>query len=772
MILYANAAAAKLLSAGGGAGASLRTSVFRDERRRFDALFEAGRQGPISAEIRLRGRKGGRPVNLSLRPIADRGDVMLAAVLTDLAEQKKTEEALEAERLARSILEQAGEPILVCDTKGLIIRASRSATRIVGRDPLFQSFKAVLPLRAIDDGKPYPPRRQGPTPARGLEVHFERPDGASFRLILNADPLRTPAALVGTIITLTDVTRLREAEETREKLLAELEQSNEELAAIESLSLAGLTLHTSDQLAHSLVSKVGATMKADEASLLLARGDRLDLVASVPPVQSQQQFSIEIGTGFAGAIAKLRRTLVVPDVRSGTIVKREELRQRVGSLLGVPLLADDELVGVLHVGWRDRLEPNVAQERFLEIMAQRAATVLLAQRLKDELGVLYEQQREAASLNDALARVEDTVHSSLEFSQVMQAALREGAEVIGAETAAVSLHDEQAERFTVAYVHNFPPETIGTVAPDAVERHGVEALRSGRTLAISDTHDDRRVEREQMDRWGIKSVICAPLVVRDNPVAVAFYNYHTATHRFSRAEIDFVRRLAATLSSALENASLYDDQRRVATTLQENFVHPLPTIKGLDLGVISQPASEPELLGGDLSEVFVVDDSHVVVLIGDVAGKGVQAAGLTETVRSTVRTLAVIDPSPAFILGKANELLRRYESDEQHVTAFCAVIDPNTGHVSFASAGHPPPGPSRRIWLSVPRYVLRPAVGHLGAHLRRRPRNAQRGGLPGVLHRRSHRGQQGRRALRRGTTAGDGRRPPWSFGARGRPGST
>ncbi|RPI29988.1 MAG: PAS domain-containing protein, partial [Actinomycetota bacterium] len=212
MILYANAAAGKLLSAGGGgvAGTSLRTSVFRDERRRFDALFEAGRQGAASAEIRLRGRKGGRPVNLSLRPLSDRGDVMVAAVLTDLAEQKKTADALEGERLARSILEQAGEPILVCDRNGLIIRASRSAARLAGRDPLFQSFEAVLPLRATDGDRSYPPRRKRLTPTRGLEVRFERPDGASFRLVLNADPLRTAAAVVGTVITLTDITRLRE----------------------------------------------------------------------------------------------------------------------------------------------------------------------------------------------------------------------------------------------------------------------------------------------------------------------------------------------------------------------------------------------------------------------------------------------------------------------------------------------------------------------------------------------------------------------------------
>ena len=96
-------------------------------------------------------------------------------------------------------------------------------------------------------------------------------------------------------------------------------------------------------------------------------------------------------------------------------------------------------------------------------------------------------------------------------------------------------------------------------------------------------------------------------------------------------------------------------------------------------------------MGGDFSDVFMADATHVVLLIGDVAGKGVRAAGHTETVRSVVRTLASIDPSPTFILGKTNELLLRYDPDEPHVTALCAVLDPHTGHVNYASAGHPTP---------------------------------------------------------------------------------
>ena len=69
-------------------------------------------------------------------------------------------------------------------------------------------------------------------------------------------------------------------------------------------------------------------------------------------------------------------------------------------------------------------------------------------------------------------------------------------------------------------------------------------------------------------------------------------------------------------------------------------------------------------MGGDFSDVFVVDDTHVVALIGDVAGKGVRAAGLTETVRAKMRAFATVDPSAGYILGKTNELMLSLDPDE------------------------------------------------------------------------------------------------------------
>jgi serine phosphatase RsbU (regulator of sigma subunit) len=199
-------------------------------------------------------------------------------------------------------------------------------------------------------------------------------------------------------------------------------------------------------------------------------------------------------------------------------------------------------------------------------------------------------------------------------------------------------------------------------------------------------------------------VLCLPLVARDEVLGVIFFNHHRAAVRFTEQKVDFAGKLAAAISSALENARLYEEQLHVATTLQENFIHPLPSVADLELGTVSRTATEPELVGGDFSDAFLLGDGQVAVLIGDVAGKGVRAAGLTETVRFTVRAFATIDAAPAFVLRKTSEALLRYDSDEPHVTAFFCVLDPRTGHVAFASAGHPAPvhlGPYSCLPLAV-----------------------------------------------------------------------
>ena len=147
----------------------------------------------------------------------------------------------------------------------------------------------------------------------------------------------------------------------------------------------------------------------------------------------------------------------------------------------------------------------------------------------------------------------------------------------------------------------------------------------------------------------------------------------------------------ASEQAAIENAQRFEEQRRIAVALQENFLSPLPKVQGLEMGLVMQTAFQPELVGGDFSDVFVMDDSRVAILIGDVAGKGIRAAGLTERVRSVVQAFATVDSSPAFILRKTNQLFLRRQTPGEFVTAFLLILDRTTGQAAYSSAGHPPP---------------------------------------------------------------------------------
>ena len=198
-------------------------------------------------------------------------------------------------------------------------------------------------------------------------------------------------------------------------------------------------------------------------------------------------------------------------------------------------------------------------------------------------------------------------------------------------------------------------------------------------------------QREYVEEHAFRLMLVVPMVYRERLVGLITVDEPDERVAFDGEEIELVEAIAAQAAVAIENARLFRREQRIATTLQEYLLHPLPSLPGLELGVVAQAAYAPELVGGDFSDVFVLDDAQVVALIGDVAGKGVKAAGLTETVRAKIRAFATIDPSPAFILGKTNELMLRLDPDDPHVTAFLAVLDPHTGHLGYTSAGHPAP---------------------------------------------------------------------------------
>ena len=299
------------------------------------------------------------------------------------------------------------------------------------------------------------------------------------------------------------------------------------------------------------------------------------------------------------------------------------------------------------------------------------------------------ERERAQRLSGALGEISAAVSSALEPGRPMTTALRLTGEAL--ECGAGLLAVRANGGWVAEYLWNLPEGLAGVRLPDEALACADAALAGGRPMLTGCTGTLAAAVPGGSDPSA--EIRCSiPLVVAGEALGALVFTGGRRLRPYDDSDEDFARKAGVAISQALENARLFAEQRRVATTLQENLIHALPSIEGLEFGRVSRAAYEPELVGGDFSDVFVVDDVHVAALIGDVAGKGVRAAGLTETVHTAVTSFALVDPSPAYILRKTNELLlSRPGDDEQFVTAFLVVLDRRTGQASWACAGHPPP---------------------------------------------------------------------------------
>ncbi|MBE0475616.1 MAG: SpoIIE family protein phosphatase [Coriobacteriia bacterium] len=292
-------------------------------------------------------------------------------------------------------------------------------------------------------------------------------------------------------------------------------------------------------------------------------------------------------------------------------------------------------------------------------------------------------------LAEALEALDGVIHSTLHAEEIMQRLVDAAADAAGCESSAVALRTPQGwsspyvseKLLAVAKDRRFSPEET-PVAEMAVETRSA--------VVFHDVSADERVAAA-LETFGIKSILGVPLFVREEVVGVLGLHYHSEPVGFTEPVVEFAERLAASASLALTNARLYEEEHHAAEVLRGALQRPVPEVPGVDLGVVYRPAHEADRVGGDFYDVFELDGGLVAALVADVSGKGLRAAGMTETARSAARALAYLDPSPAEVLSRLNRALVRQFEPGTFVTALFAVVDPSSGEVRLSSAGHPEP---------------------------------------------------------------------------------
>lgn len=149
--------------------------------------------------------------------------------------------------------------------------------------------------------------------------------------------------------------------------------------------------------------------------------------------------------------------------------------------------------------------------------------------------------------------------------------------------------------------------------------------------------------------------------------------------------------LAAQTGPALSRARLYEREHATAVALQRALLpEELPRLGDVEVAARYEAGQDGVTVGGDWYDCISLDEGRVALVVGDVMGKGVQAASLMGRLRDATRVLVSVDPSPASVLSGLNDVLAEAETD-RIVTAAYALLDPGVGEIRLAMAGHPLP---------------------------------------------------------------------------------
>jgi PAS domain S-box-containing protein len=242
-IVYGNARFARLVKVPleKMIGAQIRTFVTDASLRSLEALLQRRGGSSAKAELDVVATDGEQvPVYLSATDSWSEDDQLTCVIATDLAEQKRSQEIVAADRLAALILDQAAEGIVVCDVEGRIVRASQAADRVAGRNTLLQRFEDVFALSDDDGcvvGRVLIEAALGGGTMSGIEATLQR--GAETHvLLLSAGPIQAAGkerGALGCVVSFVDITdRKRSAEER----LVLLEQANAARLEAEAASRA------------------------------------------------------------------------------------------------------------------------------------------------------------------------------------------------------------------------------------------------------------------------------------------------------------------------------------------------------------------------------------------------------------------------------------------------------------------------------------------------------------------------------------------------------
>ncbi len=355
-----------------------------------------------------------------------------------------------------------------------------------------------------------------------------------------------------------------------------------------------------------------------------------------------------------------------------------------------PLLVSSTVVGVISFAFDGQRAFSASERAFLDNLAAQSAQAFSRARSLEAEASARRQAEQVSRRLQRLHLVTDAALSTLSLEEMVPALLRRIQEILDADGATLLLLSRDGRWL----IERDADPAHGPAKVEVGQGIAGRIAATGEPLVISNLREWETVRswlQEQM-----RSLLGVPLRRAGKVIGVLHVTSRTEG-RFEADDLHLMELMAGRIASALERAQLYGQRDHMASALQRSLLPgSLPQIPGLEAATLYQPYTPGDEVGGDFLDVFPqLERGCWGALVGDVSGKGPEAAAVMGLARHSVRSLARFQTRPSELLQTLNEVLLADPSipDARFVTMCYARIHAGSGgsRITVSLAGHPPP---------------------------------------------------------------------------------
>jgi len=595
-------------------------------------------------------------------------------------------------RLA-AIVESSDDAIITKDRDGVITSWNPAAERIYGyraEEAIGRPVSILIPEHRAGEERMILERMLAGECVDHYESERVHRSGRLLRVSLSISPLTDEdGEFVGASVIARDVTAS--------------DRTPEFASRLHELTRALSTEITRDGAVSRLLEQAVGGLGADAGAvgLLDSTGKEIELVGSAgyteAGIGAWQRFPLDAEVPMSIAI------------RSGEAIWTEsadELSRRFSGLAGanimfaslavIPLAVEERPFGALALSFGAQHQFPPQERTFLVTASQQAAQTLDRARV-------YEVERLGRQRLSFLAGASELLAGSLDPDTTLRN-LADLATQSMADWCAIDLVEEDGGLRNVATAHIDPAKV--RLANDLRSRYPVDpdaptgvpnVVRTGQSELYSEIPDELLVEAAQdeehlelMRELGLMSGMVVPLEARGRVFGAITFVASDPARRFDQGDLELAEDLARRAALAIDNSMLFRREHEAAVTLQRSLLpRSLPQLAGVQFAAHYEPAAAGLEVGGDWYDVVAQGEDRATMTIGDVAGRGVQAAAVMGRMAAALRAYVLDHQPPDEALRRLNLVMREPEHP-QMATVLHLQLDLSSGTATYVRAGHPP----------------------------------------------------------------------------------